>query len=157
MGGGRPLVSPARTPSDLLQVCPPEVNLRWRTASHSAIWVRGVPARAPELNRHETGVIRGENGKSVALVDALKELEELPAPAGVDASLFAQLKSAPSRQLNTYPPSRRDPAEGRVSFSPAGRAGLKPSVIVEELARERVADPPLQVPPYAWSPTPPRA
>ncbi len=74
-------------------------------------------------------MIRGGNGKSVALVDALKELEELPAPADLNANIFAQLKSARARQLNTHSESRRDfsPAEdasvGAVQEPPAEWAG----------------------------------
>ncbi len=79
--------------------------------------------------------MQGGNRKSVALADVLKELEEMPAPEGVDSNIFTQLKSALAEALNTHSQSRRGPAEGRVNFSPAGRAGLKPSVLVEEPAR----------------------
>ncbi len=88
-----------------------EVFLQGRGAdqSRSGIWIPGVPARAPEFNRHETGVIQqrldtdliqGGNGKSVALADLLKELDEITAPANVDASIFAQLKSALAEELS---------------------------------------------------------
>ncbi len=83
----------------------------------------------------EAGVIQGGNGKSVALADVLKELEDMPTPAKVDANIFARLKSALAHQLNTYSQSRRDPAEGRVNFSPAGRAWLKPSVLQDSTLR----------------------
>ncbi len=76
-------------------------------------------------------VIRG-NGKSVALADVLTELEDMPAPAGVDVDIFAQLKDELARQLSTYSESRWDPAEGRVNFSPALGAGLKPSVLLDK-------------------------
>ncbi len=74
----------------------------------------------------ETGVIQGENGKSVALADVLKELEELEPPPGVDASLFAQIKDALSSELSTLN-AQRSPAEagstGRfVSKPPTGPA-----------------------------------
>ncbi len=82
--------------------------------------------------RLDTDLIQGGNGKSVSLVDVLRELEDMPPPAGVDADTFAQLKSALSRQLNTYSESRRDPAEGRVNFSPEVGAGLKLSVLQDE-------------------------
>ncbi len=81
-----------------------------------------------------------------------------------------------ARQLNRYSPSRRDPAEGRVNFSPAEKAGLKPSALRGkpksvacgrgcrgvppiaglEPARGRVADPPLQASPYDSRRSPPR-
>ncbi len=44
-------------------------------------------------------------------------------------------KDAGRRALASPSGSRRDPAEGRVNFSPAVGAGLKPSVLVEEPAR----------------------
>ncbi len=72
----------------------------------------------------ETDLIQGESGKSVALADVLKELDALQPPPGVDASLFAQLKSALSSELSTLN-AQRSPAEagstGRfVSAPPTG-------------------------------------
>ncbi len=93
---------------------------------------KDTPETGVIQQRLQTGVIQGENGKSVALADMLKELEEMPAPAGVVADVFTQLKSALGRQLNTHSQSRRDPAEGWVNFSPGGTAGLKPSVLLEK-------------------------
>ncbi len=66
---------------------------------------------------------------SLRIEEVLKELELLKPPEGVDTGVFAQLKSALAEELGNSIPITRDPAEGRVNFSPAGKAGLKPSVL----------------------------
>ncbi len=64
----------------------------------------------------ETGVIQGGDGKSVALADVLKELDELPAPAGVEASVFSELKDELYKQLSAKGASKL------VSKPPTGEA-----------------------------------
>ncbi len=120
---------------------------RHPTPQSGAMGVPVVGKDRPETDliqqRLDTDLIQGGNGKSVAVADVLKELHALQPPPGVDASLLAQLKSCLARQLSTYSQSRRDPARGRVNFSPAWRAGLEPSVVLEPpTAQEgRVKDP----------------
>ncbi len=75
-----------------------------------------------------------EEASIVTLQSTLREIAEFQTPKDVDADVFEQLKTALARQLSTYSQSRRDPGEGRVNFSPAGRAGLKPSILLEEPA-----------------------
>ncbi len=96
--------------------------------------------------RLDTDVIQGGNGKSVSLVDVLRELEDMPAPANVDADIFAQLKSALVEELSineyaglTSPAPDADwsvratPVKKFVSTPPTGDAYL-----VEDLTADDV-------------------
>ncbi len=64
------------------------------------VGAKGTPKTDLIQQRLDTGVIQGGDGKSVALVvDVLKELDALQAPANVEASVFSELKDELYRQL----------------------------------------------------------
>jgi len=108
-----------------------------KAPSLSSDWTTGVLARhspvpplSPTTNIYPPW---RDQQPTTALSEALAELSALPIPEGVDAGVFAQLKSALAEELSETRPSTRD-------FSPAGEARLKPSVLQE--GRKFVSTPP---------------